>query len=133
MKKTTLLKNLILDKDILMMPGAFDALSAVIAEKAGFKAMCLGGYPATASILGKPDISFLTLTEMARHAGNIADAADIPLLADGDTEHGGLLNVRRTVKLLEKRAWPGCLSKTRFFPNAAGIWKENRSFRQRKW
>ena len=63
MKKTTRLKKLILDKEILVMPGAQDALSAKIIETVGFKAVTIGGYAASAASLAKPDVSLLTLTE----------------------------------------------------------------------
>ena len=62
MKKTTRLKQCILASEILVMPGAHDALSARIIEKTGFSAFFVGRYSATAALLGKPDISLLTLT-----------------------------------------------------------------------
>ena len=70
-RKTTLLKQYILDKQILVMPGAFDSLSAKIIEKIGFKSVTLGGYPLSATILGKPDVSLLTLTEMVNHTRTV--------------------------------------------------------------
>jgi hypothetical protein len=72
MKKTSLLKQLIMAKDVLIMPGAFDALSAKIVEQAGFKCTTLGGYPTSAVRLAKPDISLLTLTEMVEHTRYMA-------------------------------------------------------------
>ena len=63
MKKTTLLKKLILDDEILVMPGAHDALSAKIIESVGFKVVTMGGYAASAASLAKADVSLLTLTE----------------------------------------------------------------------
>lgn len=77
MKKTTLFKKLILDREILIMPGAYDATAAKIIEQVGFKAVTLGGYPASASLLGKPDVSLLTLTEIVTHTRNIVEAMDI--------------------------------------------------------
>ena len=62
MKKTTLFKKLVKDDEILLLPGAYDALSAKIIEQAGFKAVTLGGYPASGSLLAKPDVSLLTMT-----------------------------------------------------------------------
>jgi methylisocitrate lyase len=63
-KRTSLLRKYILEDSILVMPGAHDALTARIVEQAGFKAVTIGGYSASASLLGQPDLSFLTLTEM---------------------------------------------------------------------
>jgi methylisocitrate lyase len=57
MRKTTLFKRLILDDEILILPGSYDALSAKIIEQAGFKATVIGGYAASASILGEPGVS----------------------------------------------------------------------------
>ena len=70
------------------MPGAHDALTAKIVGQAGFKALTIGGYSASASLLGKPDLSFLTLTEMVDCVRRIVDAVDIPVFTDGDTGHG---------------------------------------------
>ena len=64
MKHTTNLRNLLMHEEILVMPGAQDALTAKIIEQAGFKALILGGYAISASILGQPDVGLLTLTEM---------------------------------------------------------------------
>jgi 2-methylisocitrate lyase-like PEP mutase family enzyme len=85
MKKTSLLKKLVLEPDILIMPGAYDAASAKIIEQIGFKAATLGGDPSSASVLDKPDVSLLTLTEMVTHTHNIAEFVDILVFADGDT------------------------------------------------
>ncbi|HOP86707.1 MAG TPA: oxaloacetate decarboxylase [Syntrophorhabdaceae bacterium] len=120
MRKTTLLKNLILDRKILVMPGAYDATSARIIEKAGFKAVTIGGYPASACLLGKPDLSLLTLPEMVNHTRNIVEAVDIPVFADGDTGHGGTLNVMRTVREFEKAGAAGMFIEDQLFPKRCG-------------
>jgi methylisocitrate lyase len=120
MKKTSLLKQLIMAKDILIMPGAFDALSAKIVEQAGFKCTTLGGYPTSAVRLAKPDVSLLTLTEMVEHTRYIADAVDIPLLVDGDTGHGNITNVIRTVKQFENAGAAGLFLEDQVFPKRCG-------------
>lgn len=127
MRKTTLLKKLITDDEILVLPGAYDALSAKIVEQAGFKAVTLGGYPTSASLLAKPDVSLLTLTEMVNHARYIAEAVDIPVFVDGDTGHGNATNVARTIRSFESAGVAGSSSRTRSFRNAAVIWRESRS------
>jgi methylisocitrate lyase len=101
-KKTKILKDLILAPEILVMPGAHDALSARIIENVGFKALSLGGAAASICTLGKADVSLITLTEMATHIRNIAEAVDIPVFADGDTGHGNVTNVIRTTREFEK-------------------------------
>ena len=120
MKKTSLLKKLILDKEILVMPGAHDPLSAKIIELVGFKALILGGYSATASRLGKPDVSFLTMTEMADCLRNISDVVDIPVFADGDTGYGNVTNVRHTVRAFEKAGVAALFIEDQVFPKRCG-------------
>jgi 2,3-dimethylmalate lyase len=119
-KKTSLLKQLILDKEILIMPGAFDALSAKIVEQAGFKCTTLGGYPTSAVRLAKPDVSLLTMTEMVEHTRYMANAVDIPLLVDGDTGHGNVTNVIRTVKEFERAGAAGLFLEDQVFPKRCG-------------
>ncbi len=120
MKKTTLFKKLVLDDEILVLPGAYDALSARIAEIAGFKAVTLGGYPASASLLAKPDVSLLTLTEMVNHARYLAQAVDIPVFVDGDTGHGNVTNVARTVREFENAGVAGLFIEDQVFPKRCG-------------
>ena len=120
MKKTALLQKYILEPEILVMPGAHDVLSARIIEKAGFKALAVGGYSATACLLGKPDLSFLTLTEMGDHIARLTGAVNLPALVDGDTGHGGVLNVGRTVKELERAGAAGIFIEDQVFPKRCG-------------
>jgi 2-methylisocitrate lyase-like PEP mutase family enzyme len=84
--------------DTLVAPGAPDALTACLAEKAGFEAVYMTGLGATAVRLGNPDLGLLTQTEMAEHAGALVRASRLPVIADADTGYGGPLNVRRTVQ-----------------------------------
>ena len=93
MRKTTRLKELILASEILIMPGAHDSLVARIIEQAGFQAVTLGGYPATANLLGKPDVSLLSMTEMVEYTRRICGAVDVPVFTDGDTGYGNVTNV----------------------------------------
>jgi len=120
MKHTTNLKNLLMHEEILVMPGAQDALTAKIIEQAGFKALILGGYAISASILGQPDVGLLTLTEMTDQAKNIINAVGIPVLVDGDTGHGGITNVIRTVREFEKAGAAGLLLEDQVFPKRCG-------------
>jgi 2,3-dimethylmalate lyase len=120
MKKTTLFKNLALDCEILVLPGAYDSLSAKIVEQAGFKAVTIGGYPASGSLLAKPDVSLLTLTEMVNQARYIAEAVEIPLFVDGDTGHGNVTNVARTVREFERAGAAGLFIEDQLFPKRCG-------------
>ncbi len=120
MKKTSLLKKLILDDEILVMPGAHDALSAKIVELVGFKAVTMGGYAASAASLAKPDVSLLTLTEYVNIARNIVQAVDLPLFVDGDTGHGNVTNVQRTVRVFENAGVAGLFIEDQVFPKRCG-------------
>lgn len=82
------LRSLINAAEIAVMPGVHDTLSALIAEACGAKAIATGGYSATASLLGRPDCSQLSLTELADYYSRITERVSIPLLADADTGFG---------------------------------------------
>src|SRR5512136_2915204 len=103
-----------------MIPGVHDALCARIAEKVGFKAIFTAGYANSAALLGRPDVSLLTLTEMVDIASRIVDAVNIPVFADGDTGHGNVTNVIRTVKLFEKAGVAGIFIEDQVEPKRCG-------------
>lgn len=86
---------------IVVAPGAYDALSALLIEQAGFAAIYLTGNGQTASMLGLPDIGLITLTEMAERVRCIRAVTTLPLIADADVGYGSLLNVRRAMRELE--------------------------------
>lgn len=96
------LRQLIEDKTLLVVPGAYDALSAKIIEQTGFGAVYMTGYGQAASYLGQPDVGLLTMTEMANRAACISAAVGIPTICDADTGFGNVLNVIRTVREYEK-------------------------------
>jgi 2-methylisocitrate lyase-like PEP mutase family enzyme len=83
---------------LLQAPGAPDALTARLVEMAGFPAIYMTGFGATASRLGLPDIGLLTQTEMTTHARDMVRAVNIPVIADADTGYGGPANIVRTVE-----------------------------------
>ena len=82
---------------LVMIPGAFDALSARLVQQAGFEAVYMTGFGATASRLGSPDVGLMSQTEMTTHARDMARAVSIPIIADADTGYGGPSNIHRTV------------------------------------
>jgi methylisocitrate lyase len=120
MKKTTLFKKLMLDEEIFVIPGCHDALSAKIVEVVGFKAVTMGGYAASAASLAKPDVSLLTLTEYVSIARNIVQAVDLPLFVDGDTGHGNVTNVGRTVRVFENAGVAALFIEDQVFPKRCG-------------
>ncbi|WP_404458041.1 methylisocitrate lyase [Oceanobacillus kapialis] len=90
-------KELIQQETILQMPGAHDAMAALIAKKTGFSALYLSGGTYTAS-KGLPDLGMVTSTEMADRARDLIRATNLPVLVDIDTGFGGILNVARTAR-----------------------------------
>ena len=120
MKKTTLFRKLMLDTEIFVIPGCHDALSAKIVELVGFKAVTMGGYAASAASLAKPDVSLLTLTEYVNIARNIVQAVDLPLFVDGDTGHGNVTNVGRTVRVFENAGVAALFIEDQVFPKRCG-------------
>lgn len=102
MRRTTRFRELVEAPEILVLPGVHDALSARIAAEAGFAAVTCGGYAATASLLGAPDIAQLSMTEMADMYARLCDAIPLPILADADTGYGNAVNVARTVRSFER-------------------------------
>jgi 2-methylisocitrate lyase-like PEP mutase family enzyme len=86
----------------LLVPGAFDGLTARLVEKAGFSAVYMTGFGAAASLLGLPDVGLLSGTEMKEQAARLSAATELPVIADADTGYGNALNVMRTVVEYEK-------------------------------
>ncbi|PCN43166.1 methylisocitrate lyase [Brevibacillus laterosporus] len=83
--------------DLLQIPGAHDAMAALMARRAGFSALYLSGAAYTASC-GLPDLGIVTSTEIAQRAKELIRATDLPVLVDIDTGFGGILNVARTAR-----------------------------------
>jgi 2-methylisocitrate lyase-like PEP mutase family enzyme len=106
--------------EFLVAPGVFDMISARIADRMGFDALYLTGYGAVASLLGLPDAGLATYTEMLGRVTQIARGTRTPLLADGDTGYGGLLNVRHTVRGYEAAGAAGIQLEDQEFPKKCG-------------
>lgn len=87
---------------ILTTPGVYDALTALLVERAGFEAAYLSGASIAYTRLGRPDIGLLSLDDVASVTGNIRERVGLHLIVDADTGFGNALNVVRTVKLLER-------------------------------
>lgn len=95
------LRQLVNRKNGLVVPGAYDGISARLVERTGFPAVYMSGYGTSASRLGLPDLGYAGLAEMSDHARNLAAAVSVPLIADADTGYGNALSVRRTVQAYE--------------------------------
>jgi carboxyvinyl-carboxyphosphonate phosphorylmutase len=101
MTRRRTLRTLVEAKQALIVPGAYDGISAKLVQQAGFRAVYMTGYGTSASRLGLPDLGFAGLAEMVDHARNLVAVLDVPLIADADTGYGNALNVRRTVQMYE--------------------------------
>ena len=120
MRQTTKLKQLLHAPKLLQAPGAYDVLSARIIAMAGFETVYMTGYGTSASVIGQPDVGFLTATEMAEQARHIVSAIDVPVIADGDTGFGNPMNVVRTVRLYEQAGASGIQLEDQAFPKRCG-------------
>lgn len=100
--------------------GAHDVFTARLIERAGLETVFIGGFGTSASMLGLPDVGFLTLTEMADAVRRMAQRVSIPVVADGDTGHGDLHNVVRTVREFERAGAAGILLEDQVAPKRCG-------------
>src|SRR6202051_4763571 len=107
-------------KRLVLMPGAYDALSARIMEAEGFEAICAGGYAAIGSMLAQPDMGQSNMRDYADHYARICGAVDIPVYVDADTGFGGVNNVRQMVRAFEAAGVAGIFFSDQVFPNRCG-------------
>jgi 2-methylisocitrate lyase-like PEP mutase family enzyme len=89
-------------RDALLMPGAANALAARVIEDLGFEAVYLSGAGLTNTYFGLPDLGFIGLAEVAQHTAAIRDSVELPIVVDADTGFGNALNVRQTIRQLER-------------------------------
>ena len=120
MKKPKRLRQLLARPQILVMPCAYDALSARLIEAAGYDACFLSGAAVAASQLGMPDIGLLTMTEVVTQARRMAEAIEVPLLADADTGYGNAINTMRAVRELERAGVAGLMLEDQVTPKRCG-------------
>jgi len=116
MAKGDLIHRSLEENGQLIMPGVYDALSAKIAQRAGFEVVFVTGYSLSATLLGEPDFGLLTQTEVVNAAQRICSVVDVPVIVDADTGYGNAINVIRTVQdlirvnaagmFLEDQVWP---------------------------
>ncbi len=104
----------------VLAPGAYDALSARLVERAGFDVVYMTGFGSTASLIGRPDVGLLGGSEMIGNARRIAAAVEIPVLADADTGYGNAVNVLRTVADYEQAGVAGIHLEDQVSPKKCG-------------
>jgi oxaloacetate decarboxylase len=111
----------ILSGSACIRPGSvYDATSIRIAEDLGFELGMFGGSVASLAVLGDPDITLITLTELAEQMRRMSRASDLPVLVDADHGYGNALNVRRTVQELEAAGAAGLTIEDTLLPQAYG-------------
>lgn len=107
-------------KEFILAPGVFDLISALIADRAGFKALYVTGYGTVASYLGLPDAGIATYRDMIERIGQIVKMTKTPVIADADTGYGGLLNVRHTIRGYEEAGVTAIQIEDQEFPKKCG-------------
>jgi 2,3-dimethylmalate lyase len=114
------LRELLRRPGIIRSLGVHDVFTALLVEQAGFEAVFLGGFGASASLLGLPDLNFISAAEMADVARRMTARLTIPLIVDGDTGHGDLPNVAHTMQLFERAGAAGMLLEDQVAPKRCG-------------
>src|SRR5690242_3118379 len=120
MAMTGQLRKLLNGPGVIRSLGAHDVFTARLVEAAGLETVFLGGFGTSASLLGLPDVGFVTLSEMADAVRRMALRVNIPVVADGDTGHGDLHNVVRTVREFERAGAAGVLIEDQVTPKRCG-------------
>lgn len=120
MTEPATLRQLLNRPGIIRSLGAHDVFTALIVESMGFETVFIGGFGTSASMLGLPDLNFLTMSEMAEAVRRMASRVRIPVIADGDTGHGDLHNVQRTVRSFERAGAQGILLEDQVMPKRCG-------------
>ncbi len=108
------------EKKPLIIPGVYDAISAKIAEKAGFNAMFQTGYGTSATLFGMPDYGFISSAETVDNARRICRAVSVPVIVDADTGYGNALSVWKLVKELESAGASGIFLEDQRWPKRCG-------------
>lgn len=120
MNKAQRLRQLLQQPGIIRSLGAHDVLTAMLIEQAGFETVFIGGFGTSASLLGLPDLNFLTMSEMADAVRRMSARLSVPLIADGDTGYGDLHNVVRTVQSFAQAGASGIILEDQVSPKRCG-------------
>jgi 2-methylisocitrate lyase-like PEP mutase family enzyme len=120
MKKTSTLRKGIMDRRAVVVPGCHDALSAKVIEAAGFEAIQVSGYGLAAALLGKPDVGLVQIKDVLDMTWNIAQAVEIPIMADIDTGGGNAVNAAWITERLIQMGVAGMNIEDQVFPKRCG-------------
>lgn len=116
MSATSTLRQILKSGRTIWSAGAYDALSGLLVERAGFDAVFTTGFGVSASHLGQPDVELYTMTENLGVVRNIVSAVKKPVIADGDTGYGNVINVMRTVREFERAGVAGIIFEDQVIP-----------------
>lgn len=114
------IRDMLREEGIIRSLAVHDVFSAMVVEKAGIELMFAGGFGVAASHLGIPDLGVISLSEMCDAVRRITERVRVPLIADGDTGHGDLHNVVRTVQQFERAGAAGVLLEDQLWPKRCG-------------
>lgn len=114
------LKDRLSQPGLIIAPGVFDMISALVADRMGFDLLYMSGYGTVASYLGLPDAGLATYSDMIGRVATFAQGTQTPLIADGDTGYGGLLNVDHTIRGYESAGVAGIQLEDQEFPKKCG-------------
>lgn len=120
MRKSTKLRHILSERRAVMAPGAHDVLSAKLIEKSGFEVVQASGFGLAATVLGLPDMAFISFGEMLELTRNIATAVEIPLMADADTGFGNAINAMFVTRKYIEAGCAGMNIEDQTFPKRCG-------------
>jgi carboxyvinyl-carboxyphosphonate phosphorylmutase len=120
MKKTKLLRTMMDEPGIIVMPCCYDCLSAKLIERVGYKVVGVTGAGICASQLGVPDFGLLTMTEVLNQTRNIVNSTNLPVICDCDNGYGGPINISRTVREFERGGVAGFWFEDQVIPKRCG-------------
>lgn len=120
MKKTQILRKAIMEKRAVVAPGCHDAFSAKVIEQCGFEVIQISGYGLAGSLIGKPDVGLVQMKDILDISWNIAQAVNIPVMADIDTGGGNAVNASWITERLISMGIAGMNIEDQIFPKRCG-------------
>jgi len=120
MKKSKILREAIMQRRAVVVPGCYDALSAKVIEKTGFEAIQVSGFGLAASLLGKPDVGLVQMKDILDITSNIVQVVQIPVMADLDTGGGNAINTAYHIERVIVSGCAGANLEDQVFPKRCG-------------
>src|SRR5215510_5314918 len=114
------LRSRLMRKPIVVAPGVYDAFTALVAQQSGFTTLYVSGAAISYTLLGRPDIGLVSMSEVVEIVGVMRDRVDADLIVDADTGYGNALNVGRTMRLFERAGASAIQLEDQDFPKRCG-------------